>query len=610
MKSFMRLALLASLIQAPVVQAASFDCAKAGTIVEKLICSQPNLSKLDDELDRAYKQALQRDDVKQQVILSQRQWLKQERNVCRSAECLDAAYALRIRELGISASFGIALMRPAETGAPPQPSASQNDRVRINGLDVALPAASADGARSQPAGPAAVTPMSPTSSNHPAAAPDTTLSIKGLAACRAVVEAYNERKSLGLVLPMRGERLKVDINNDGRPDFVEIEVGGIVAPGELSVFDDKGELIEITGEEETDWGEGELRWSEGVQPLRVEGVTYVLGRSGDRLNYLARIDPDNTKRLICQFGQRSTPVKVLQMSSNDRLCRAVRDNDPDLLHFPSFDQGHKLTSNALDLHRDPEPGAAIIDIDNDGQNDLVVKIAFLILRNGGCGAFYLGVLDKTLDGLDAAKTDLLPGPSGCRGESQSVFLFEGRSYIQIEGSSGVQSVVTLRNGKLQPVCELDVRTVSYVLGEYERIVKNAKESHRDPWLYALDMPGAAGLEVLIASGRSTDVQRNPPAPPLGTVVHEVLYRERYDALKFLLTHGVSPDSRTKSPSPVEVPPLILAIRGNSMEAVRLLLEHGADPNQSWASMTAKEWVKASARPEKEKAEILKLLSRR
>ena len=37
------------------VQAASFDCAKAGTKVEKLICGDAGLSKLDDELAAAYK---------------------------------------------------------------------------------------------------------------------------------------------------------------------------------------------------------------------------------------------------------------------------------------------------------------------------------------------------------------------------------------------------------------------------------------------------------------------------------------------------------------------------------------------------------------------------
>ncbi len=39
--------------------AASFDCAKASTQVERLICSDESLSKLDEQLSGSYKQALE-----------------------------------------------------------------------------------------------------------------------------------------------------------------------------------------------------------------------------------------------------------------------------------------------------------------------------------------------------------------------------------------------------------------------------------------------------------------------------------------------------------------------------------------------------------------------
>ena len=37
--------------------AASFDCAKASSPTEKMICQNPNISKLDDRLSAAYKEA-------------------------------------------------------------------------------------------------------------------------------------------------------------------------------------------------------------------------------------------------------------------------------------------------------------------------------------------------------------------------------------------------------------------------------------------------------------------------------------------------------------------------------------------------------------------------
>jgi uncharacterized protein len=104
-------ALIAIFAIASVIFAASFDCGKAKTEVEKLICSGDELSKLDESLSEAYLQALKRTDIKQQTIKSQRQWLKNVRNVCQNAECIKNAYETRIKELGFTSSFGIIIFR-------------------------------------------------------------------------------------------------------------------------------------------------------------------------------------------------------------------------------------------------------------------------------------------------------------------------------------------------------------------------------------------------------------------------------------------------------------------------------------------------------------------
>jgi uncharacterized protein len=83
-------------------QAASFDCGKATSEVEKLICGDDELSRLDESLDVAYLAALGRSDGDEQMIKSQKQWLRNERNVCKNAECLRKAYEARIKELGSS----------------------------------------------------------------------------------------------------------------------------------------------------------------------------------------------------------------------------------------------------------------------------------------------------------------------------------------------------------------------------------------------------------------------------------------------------------------------------------------------------------------------------
>jgi uncharacterized protein len=82
-----------------IAQAASFDCGKAVTEVEKLICSDEDLSRLDESLNREYLEALKRTDIKEHIIKSQRQWLKYERNLCENAVCLKIVYETRIKEL-------------------------------------------------------------------------------------------------------------------------------------------------------------------------------------------------------------------------------------------------------------------------------------------------------------------------------------------------------------------------------------------------------------------------------------------------------------------------------------------------------------------------------
>ena len=80
-------------------QAASFDCAKAATKVEKTICANPELSKLDEQLHDAYQELLAQASDKEQIKSLQRQWLKKSRNVCQDAACLSARYHTRLAEL-------------------------------------------------------------------------------------------------------------------------------------------------------------------------------------------------------------------------------------------------------------------------------------------------------------------------------------------------------------------------------------------------------------------------------------------------------------------------------------------------------------------------------
>lgn len=82
----------------PAVHAASFDCAKSTTQVERLLCNTPDLSEMDETLQEVYEPTVAREDASGSLKASQRAWLAQ-RNKCADAACLRQLYDKRITEL-------------------------------------------------------------------------------------------------------------------------------------------------------------------------------------------------------------------------------------------------------------------------------------------------------------------------------------------------------------------------------------------------------------------------------------------------------------------------------------------------------------------------------
>src|SRR5262245_36327802 len=82
------------LVLIPSAQAASFDFAKASSFVEKAICSDKQLSGMDDQLARLYKAARATGD-NAALEAEQKPWLSL-RDQCADAACLKKAYADRI----------------------------------------------------------------------------------------------------------------------------------------------------------------------------------------------------------------------------------------------------------------------------------------------------------------------------------------------------------------------------------------------------------------------------------------------------------------------------------------------------------------------------------
>lgn len=79
--------------------AASFDCRKASTRIENLVCTDTELSTLDEQLSNAYREALTKGVNKASVKQWQKQWLFFTRDSCTDTACLKTVYASHVSEL-------------------------------------------------------------------------------------------------------------------------------------------------------------------------------------------------------------------------------------------------------------------------------------------------------------------------------------------------------------------------------------------------------------------------------------------------------------------------------------------------------------------------------
>lgn len=79
--------------------APSFDCAKASSGQDRLVCGSRKLSQMDVELSTLYSKARSVSADKNALKQTQLNWYKFQRNACSDESCLEMAYESRIIEL-------------------------------------------------------------------------------------------------------------------------------------------------------------------------------------------------------------------------------------------------------------------------------------------------------------------------------------------------------------------------------------------------------------------------------------------------------------------------------------------------------------------------------
>jgi uncharacterized protein YecT (DUF1311 family) len=105
----LKLPVLSLLLLIPAAHAASFDCAKATTPVEKAICSDPHLSALDTQLNISYQNAM-RQAGEADIVLrhQQRAWLADLKEQCTGPQlttCIEQHETARIQTLNNTQPF-------------------------------------------------------------------------------------------------------------------------------------------------------------------------------------------------------------------------------------------------------------------------------------------------------------------------------------------------------------------------------------------------------------------------------------------------------------------------------------------------------------------------
>lgn len=91
----------------------SFDCGRASTDAERMVCTDPTLAALDVQMAGRYRTAI--NDAS--VVEAQKTWIHDVRDACTDINCLHTAYQQRLSDLGGGDAGAVPDAQPADAGA-------------------------------------------------------------------------------------------------------------------------------------------------------------------------------------------------------------------------------------------------------------------------------------------------------------------------------------------------------------------------------------------------------------------------------------------------------------------------------------------------------------
>lgn len=402
---------------------ASFDCTKAISSVEKLVCEYPDLATLDVTLSQLYQMGIPAGRAKDNVIKSQRLWLRDVRNKCKDKDCIEKAYKNRINV--------------------------------ISRVDKIMPLSKREYICSKVTGYI-----------NDGSIKTQFVSMRDIG-LEKQQQWINTHSNVIGIAPIQ----TYEFSNEGKYRTLGLMVGGGTC-GNCDIFDMSSNLLSLDPEDDA---KEHLRWASwgmcddlmfvDKDPIIVTG-RFSGGRS--RATLVSWIAPDGIRRPLCYLditGERKT--ELLQNENAD-LCNSVLTGQTKNVIWHKAEiklcERYQTYGRAYPscLEKD-----AIVDINNDGKEE---RVGFFGLDSGaGCGARYEWLRQLSPDGniiensiidnvLRNEATGPIPGIDRTdMNLSLHIMLYNGKSYIFSNSHSGNSArLFYISNNEIKSLCEYNI----------------------------------------------------------------------------------------------------------------------------------------------------------
>lgn len=383
---------------------ASFNCDNASTKTEKLICSDPGVSALDESMGSRYRKIRDLGLDFEAVKNAQREWLR-GRDVCKTAKCLRKVYSSRIRELDLHTRAAYRKLIDSENAASPC------ETIAKAANDLALRYLTVRSERS-----------------------------KREAVSQTWTAYFPDQPKAGFLEMYFND----DIDSDGVSEHVAMLSRGTANIGVLFIRED------TPGARTFQHSAHAFGGPEDMFVVRLGTSYFVLAGSYDRPEAMWGFEKNLHIRYMCEFATERSSTMDTFKGEDRRVCRGLYTGGWEYVTYQyphsvdiSHDDSNRFWSKSLDRK------IALVDIDNDGNNESLIRLGFSHGGGRGCDASYIAVTNDErtaipVNGLNEMIEKRLWGyPCGA---SVRVFKFEDETYIEQYTPDEKRTLQLRRNG--------------------------------------------------------------------------------------------------------------------------------------------------------------------